>query len=142
MPEMPDRPGPDVPPFSIVLHCADGKPRAFPMYADAAYDNAHAAMRWPDRPFSGEVLAELDRRDAIQWTITRLYTRLLTRGEGSLYFTDKEGHEWGFPVRSVLAVEVHDPEAKEREPEPSMGFRPPKTDLPSNDVPFPSERRD
>jgi len=131
----PGRPGPSEPAFRLTLHCTDGQARAFPLFADAAYDNVERALFWPDRPFSGEILDVLDDRSILLGASVRLYTHLIAKGEGTMHFTDDNGHEWGFAARSVVSVEISDPTATDRVIPPKIGFRPLEVTRPGDTPP-------
>jgi hypothetical protein len=99
-----------------------GERRSFPIFPDAAYDNAERAIHWEDAPFSGEIMDELDDREVMLGSIVQVYTALAKRDDGTLYFTDDDGHGWGILARMVTAVEVEDPQATDRKRRPSLGF--------------------
>jgi hypothetical protein len=121
---MPARPGPSEPPFRVTLHCSDGKARTFPLYADAAYDNIEQSRLMKDRPYGDQVFEHMDERDILLGASIRLFTSFVERGSGVFTFTDDDGHEWGFPARSVIAVEIEDPEADMPKQLSRIGFQP------------------
>jgi hypothetical protein len=120
---MPDvRPDSSATPFRVTIHGL-GAPRTFPMQADAAYDNAKRAALWRDEPpFPADIFDYLDDRDVLAATIVRVIIALARRADGTLYWTDDDGHVWGILGHTITGVEVEDPDARNRKGRAEIGF--------------------
>ena len=109
-------------PFRITLYSASGEARKFPLHIDAARDNIKRSVRWKDAPFNAGILNELDNRDTLLQGSARLFAEIANRGEGVFNMADDDGVAWVILARSVTAVSVEDPEAKDRRRPAQVGF--------------------
>ena len=78
--------------------------------------------RWrADPPVALDSIDKLGDRDVLAASIVGVLMAVARR-DGTMYWTDDDGHLWGIAGRVVQAIEVEDPEAEGSEGKPRIGF--------------------